>query len=107
MWPRWLPNLNGPLKPRARFYLENWKLGVHLIFRTKHFGVDNGWWFRYESLMGWPLWKIIWSVVTIRGFLANVKGVYRRARTAHLIDDESFRLMYGASKYGKVHGGVE
>lgn len=98
VWPKWLPNLNPPLKVRVRFFLANWKLGVHLIFRTKHFGVNNKWWFRYESIMGWPLWKIIWSVVTIKGLVGNLKGVQRRAETVHLLDCKSFRLMYGREK---------
>jgi hypothetical protein len=97
-WPKWLPNLNPPLKARARFFLANWKLGVHLIFRTKHFGVNNKWWFPYVSLMGWPTWKIIWGVLTIKPVIDNLKGVHRRASTVHLLDCKSFRLMYGREK---------
>jgi len=39
-------------------YLKsNWKLIIHLIFRTYRFGVDNKWWSEFDSIFGLPIWK--------------------------------------------------
>jgi hypothetical protein len=36
---------------------KNWKLGIHLLFRTYHFGVNNEWWVKYRSIFGLPFYK--------------------------------------------------
>jgi len=42
---------------KIKYILENWKLIIHLLFRTCHLGVDNYWWSPYKSLFGLPFYK--------------------------------------------------
>ena len=38
-----------------KYYYKYWKIGVHLIFRTYHFGVNNKWWEKFPSKFGLPI----------------------------------------------------
>lgn len=40
-----------------KYYIQNWKLGIHLLFRTYRFGVNNDWWSPYDSMFGLPFRK--------------------------------------------------
>ena len=92
----WLPSIRGPaLKKRARFVLAHWKLGVHLVCRTKRFGVNNGWWATFDSLWGWSLGRLLWSIVTVVPMIKNLQGIWVRAVVCHFLGDESKMLMYG------------
>jgi len=44
-------------KIRIRYSTENWKLVIHLLFRTYRFGVDNKWWNEFDSIFGLPISK--------------------------------------------------
>ena len=35
--------------------MQNWKLFIHLLFRTYHFGVNNEWWSNISSIFGVPV----------------------------------------------------
>ncbi len=52
---------------KVRFLRDNWKMIVHLLFRTKRFGVNNQWGSRkdFPSGFGWPWWRIIWGIITV------------------------------------------
>jgi len=40
------------------FYLfKNWKLVIHLLFRTYRFGINNRWWSEFDSMFGLPVWQ--------------------------------------------------
>ena len=51
-------------KEARAYYKKHWKLAVHLILRTKRFGMNNEWWGPYPGSMifGDPLWKVILGV---------------------------------------------
>jgi len=51
-------------KEKAKYVLENWKLGVHLLFHTYRFGVNNEWWSLWDSMFGLPWYKKInlWQI---------------------------------------------
>ena len=44
-------------KNRQMYVLQNWKLILHLLFRTYRFGVNNEWWSKFPSIFGLPVWK--------------------------------------------------
>jgi len=49
-----------------KYAATNWKVFVHLLLRTRHFGVNNRWWENgYDSLWGLPLYKILWRIVRV------------------------------------------
>jgi len=43
-------------------YIKNWKLVIHILFRTYRFGVNNSWWSDFDSLFGLP-WKSRWHLI--------------------------------------------
>ena len=76
-----------------------WKLGVHLVLRTKRFGVNNRWWSDFDSMWGWPWWWIVLAVVTVRPIVDNYRGVKLRAGTmAHMLTDEEYNVVFGEPK---------
>lgn len=40
------------LKKRVIYLIENWKMVIHLLFKTQRFGVNNQLWSNYDSLFG-------------------------------------------------------
>ena len=38
-----------------KYLFNNWKLIIHLLFRTYHFGVDNQWDSQVSSIFGKPV----------------------------------------------------
>ncbi|MEA2061423.1 MAG: hypothetical protein U9P10_13140 [Thermodesulfobacteriota bacterium] len=38
------------MKQKIKYILDNWKLIIHLLFKTKHFGVNNTFWFPHDSI---------------------------------------------------------
>lgn len=83
---------------RIKFFLKNWKLGIHLIFRTKRFGVNNKWWSSFDSIFGWSNKKKLKAIFTIRPLIDNYKGMKFRARDCHFMTDESYRDCFGEEK---------
>lgn len=84
---------------RIKFFIYNWKLGFHFIFRTKRFGVNNKWWSDGDSMFGWSHTKKIWSIITILPIIDNYKCMKLRAGTmAHFMTDEEYELCFGKKK---------
>lgn len=44
-------------KAQIKFFRHNWKMIVHLLFRTYRFGVNNVWWSQFRSIFGLPFCK--------------------------------------------------
>ena len=40
-----------------QYFINNWKLGIHLLFRTYRFGVNNEWWVLFDSIFGLPIYQ--------------------------------------------------
>lgn len=40
-----------------KFFFSNWKMIIHLWFRTYRFGVNNSWWSDWDSMFGLPFRK--------------------------------------------------
>jgi hypothetical protein len=75
------------LKFKIRFFFANWRMGVHLLIRTKRFGVNNEWWSSFDSLFGWPTWKIILSILTVRPIIDNYRSMKFRAQIGFVHSD--------------------
>ena len=84
---------------RIKYFLKNWKVGVHLLFRTKRFGVNNQWWNSYDSIFGWCNKKILYSILTVKPVIRNYKGMKLRAGTmAHFLTDSDYESCFGEKK---------
>ena len=79
---------------RTRFVLSHWKLGFHLLLRTKRFGVDNRWWSSFDSMFGYPLWKVILRVVLIYPLYREYWFIKARTLGAHLLTTETREVLW-------------
>ena len=68
-----------PENETAQFLLNNWKLGTHLVFHTKRFGVNNEWWSQNDSVIGWETKDIVWGVLTVKPIVVSLKAMLIRA----------------------------
>ena len=78
-------------KKRIEYILNHWKLGFHLIFRTKRFGVNNRWWSDFDSIMGASFWQRF-------RIMNNWRNMKFRAGKLHFLSDESYKLLFGKPK---------
>ena len=76
---------------RLRYFKDNWKLGIHLIFRTKRFGVNNKWWSDFDSLFGSSFWQRL-------RIIDNWRKMKFRAGKLHFLSDETYKLVFGSKK---------
>jgi len=84
---------------RVKYFYKSWKLGIHLIFITKRFGVNNKWWNEYDSIFGWSNKKILYSILTVKPIIDNYKMMKLRAGSmAHFLTDEEYELVFGEEK---------
>jgi hypothetical protein len=66
-------------KSKLKYLLQNWKQGIHLIFRTKRFGVNNKWWSQFDSVMGVGIYQIFFDCVRIWPLFRNYQFIKFRA----------------------------
>lgn len=86
------------LLKRIKYFKSNWKVGFHLLFRTKRFGVNNKLWVEWDSMFGWSHKKKIISILKIKPIIENYKMMKFRAGACHFLSDESYELIFGESK---------
>jgi len=58
---------------------QYWRLAIHLVFKTRHFGVNNRWWVSAPSLMGWHWGQRLWAMITIVPIWRNYQALKVRA----------------------------
>jgi len=81
-----------------RFFCDyvkyNWKLVVHLLLRTKRFGVNNQWWSSFgDSIFGWPTRRIIISIIKVRPIIENYKMIKFRAAGCHFLSENTVKKL--------------
>ena len=81
---------------KKRWILNHWKIGLHLILRTKRFGVDNRWWSQFDSMWGYPLWKIILRVAMIYPLIQEYRRIKARTIGVHLLSGETCQMLWGS-----------
>jgi len=80
------------LKTRLSYGLQYWRLAIHLIFKTKHFGVNNLWWSQQPSAIGWHWYQIVWGTLTILPVLRNYQSLKVRSCLGWLPESECLAL---------------
>jgi len=75
------------------YYKKNWKMFVHLLFRTKRFGVNNKWWNDYDSIFGLPTLKIIMRIITIKPIIVEMTKIKFRIVACHFITDDEKNII--------------
>jgi len=76
-----------------KYCIDNWKQGIHLLFRTKRFGVNNGWWSEFNSLFGWSIPRIIISIILVYPIIENYQQVKFRAAGCHIVSEDTARRL--------------
>jgi len=81
-----------------KWILMNWKLIIHLLFRTRRFGVNNEWWSYFDSKIFGVHWlQICWDVIRIRPIINNYKLMKYRASMG-FIDQKNYEMLFGGKK---------
>ncbi len=63
---------------KIKYFFNNWKMLIHLLFGTFHFGVNNDLWNYHHSLYGYSKWKILIRIISnykmmrIRSFIGFI-----------------------------------
>ena len=83
------------LKKRVIYFIENWKMVIHLLFKTKRFGVNNQLWAERDSLFG-VSWLTGWSQV-----FKNYKMMKVRAFSGFIPLNQAIELF---PEHAKRHG---
>ena len=79
-------------KARMAYGRKYWRLAIHLIFKTKYFGVNNLWWSQQPSAIGWHWWQIAWGILTIVPIWRNYQSLKVRSCLGWLPQEECERL---------------
>ena len=80
-------------KGTIKYVLVHWKIFVHLLLRTKHFGVNNNWWEKRGGFMGLPLWKVILRIILIYPLIHEYWAIRFRATHNKFLSEESCDLL--------------
>lgn len=76
---------------RIIYFLTHWKLGIHLLFGTKRFGVNNKWWNDFDSVFGTPWYDI--------HVFRNYKTMKFRAEHCHFITTKEKKYLNWKDKH--------
>lgn len=80
------------LQTRLKYGFKYWKLAIHLIFKTKHFGVNNLCWAQQPSAIGWHWYQILFGVLTVLPILRNYQSLKVRSCLGWLPESECIAL---------------
>ncbi|MFH1608622.1 MAG: hypothetical protein ABH951_01225 [Patescibacteria group bacterium] len=80
-------------RKHLKFYHKNWKMFVHLLLRTKRFGVNNKRWNDFDSPFGFSMIKIIWRVIRVYPLVEEFRMIKFRAVACHFMTDEEKDMM--------------
>ena len=82
------------IKNRVIFFQKNWKLCVHLLLGTRHFGVNNQWWSSFPSFcFGLPRWRILMNLVMILPLIRRYRQAKYRAKTLGFLHPDTIKSL--------------
>jgi len=99
-----IPNWKG-----ICFIYKNWRTFVHLVLKTKRFGVNNQWRSPFGSILGLDTKQIIWSILKVRPVIINYRLMRIRAEdlgflTAHQCKNPGWRYNEDIFRLEEVRG---
>jgi len=89
--------MSSTWRMRALFLRHYWKLAFHLIFKTKHFGVNNLWWSAHPSLLGWSCRQRLVGILLIVPIWRNYQSMVVRSTLGWLPPDDCRALGFSES----------
>jgi hypothetical protein len=90
-------------KVRIQFMRQYWKLAIHLILKTKHFGVNNDWWAAHASPIGWSCGQKLWGIVTVMPIWRNYQSMKVRSCLGWLPSNDADALGFSQDILGGKH----
>lgn len=91
------------LRVKIAFMRQYWRLAVHLILKTKHFGVNNQWWSSHPSPVGWSCGQRLWGIVTLLPILRNYQSMMVRSCLGWIPGDDADALGFSEHILGRKH----
>ena len=64
---------------KLSYFFKHWRFIVHLLLKTRHFGVNNVWWSAEPSCLGWSLWQQCKGVILVIPIIRNYQAMKFRA----------------------------
>ncbi len=77
---------------RLTYMRQYWRLAIHLIFKTRYFGVNNVWWAQQPSAIGWHWTQIVWGIITVVPIIRNYQSLKVRSCLGWLPESECIAL---------------
>ena len=74
--------------------MKHWKLGVHLLFRTKRFGINNQWTSQFDSLFGVSGKQIMLDLVRVYPIIQNYRMMRFRTIECGFLPEEEARMLW-------------
>ena len=93
------------MKPSNRhsFIRKHWKLGMHLVFKTRRFGVNNKGWECFDSLWGLPLYRVIMRALLLVPLIHSYRAMKNRMDVSiGFVPEEEFDLAFPEKKEKKL-----
>ena len=78
---------------KLKFIYYNWKLIVHLLLRTKRFGVNNNWQANFDSIFGISFYQRARMLILIEPFILNYKLIKMRAIHLGFLHPDTIKLL--------------
>lgn len=78
-----------------------WKLVIHLLFRTKRFGVNNQRWSSFDSLYGWSSKERFINILKIKPIIVNYRMMFVRSSIG-FVPWKDFTQMVSKKQYNRI-----
>ena len=79
---------------KLSYFQKNWKLGIHLLFCTKRFGVNNELWFKFDSIFGVSISQLLWDSIRIWPIVRNYKLMKFRATELNFLGSKTGKMLW-------------
>lgn len=79
--------------------MKHWKMGVHLLFYTKKFGVNNQWRSDFDSIFSCSIPQRIINTIKIKPIILNYKRMKSRMKPGvGFVSKDTFNKLFPAKK---------
>ncbi len=84
---------------KIKYFVKHWKMGVHLLFYTKRFGVNNQWWSDFDGYFSWTLEQRIINILKVKPIISNFQRMKMRMSPGFgFVSKETWDKLYPKKK---------
>lgn len=77
---------------KLSYLFKNWKFVVHLLLKTKYFGVNNQWCSSFPSAIGWGFWERVLKTLMIVPIIRNYQSIRMRVYSGWITKTNAKKL---------------